>query len=762
MPRPKARKLTHFSKSNPSHFHTSSSKAMISHRKLVRFSKHATPHYYKKKIIKPPSKSGGVVRNFLTITAILVIFLVFGAVGSLAYFVRQVDQSLPDPNKLVDWKLNESTVIMDRHGQELFTIYSGENRRFIPLHQVPEHTKWAILAAEDVSFYKHTGLDVMGMLRAAYIDLTHDQPVQGASTITQQLIKNTLLYSMYKEKAYEKTYMRKIREAIIALKVEQRLSKDEILQMYINEFPCGGVNYGIEACAKAYFGKSAKDLTLGESAMIAGVISSPTMYSPVFGSNPETAKARQEHVLDLMLKHKDVTGATEEQIAAAKAEVLKYSKQKTVIKAPHFVFYIKNELAKIYGMDMVEKGGLRVYTTLDLNVQKILEEEIQNGVPRYGYRYGVRNGAGVILDPKTNQILAMVGSINYNKTNDPRVDGNVNVTTSLRQMGSSVKPYTYAAAFEMGYGPWLEAPDIRTLKFGKYKPENWDGRFYGRMVARQALIQSRNVPAVYVTKKIGVDAFINMAKRVGITTLRNRDQYGLSITLGAAEMKLLEHAQGFSVFATGGVRRDVTGILKITDKSGNILQQYTKNPGKRVLDEKTAYMINWVLCDIGNFGDQPLNQYYDINGRRVLCGKTGTTTGPKDLITIQYHRNLVVAIWTGNNNNRITPGAWATTVPLPIAQRVMKRLVSRYKPASFAEPPGIYHTWVCNETGGLASKTSGCKKVRTIYAAGHPPFATWTMPIKKTVVTPPKQDNPVVPPSPELLFRDKYKRRSKH
>ncbi len=657
----------------------------------------------------------------VTILFSIIIFLFVIAICNFAIYLQQVKTSLPEPNKLIDWEPQQSTEILDRNGNELYTIYDDQNRKFISLEDVPDHTKWAILAAEDIEFYEHKGLDLPGIVRAYYVNLKEEETAQGASTITQQLVKNTIMYSIYEEEAFEKTYLRKFREAVVSLEVERSLTKDEILQMYINEFPCGGVNYGLEACSEAYFGKKATDLTLSESAMLAGVIASPSTYSPIFGSDPEKSEARQDEVLSLMLKYNDKTGITEDEITAAREEELKYKPTGNEIPAPHFVFYIKDQLVAKYGLERVEKGGLRVQTTLDMTSQKVLEEEIRSGVASRGHPYGVHNGAGVILDPKTNQILAMVGSVDYSRTNDPRIDGRVNVTTQPRQMGSSVKAYTYLAAFERGLGPWYETPDVKTHNFGTYKPKNWDGKFYGPMVARQALVQSRNVPAVYTISKIGVPAFIDTAEKMGISTLKDRSRFGPSITLGAAEMKLLEHAQGFSVLATGGVRRDATGILKVTDSSGEVLEEYEESSGKRVFDAKDVYLINWSLCDLSGFGDQIGDPYYRINSQRMLCGKTGTTDGPRDLVAMQYHQNLVVAIWTGNNNNVETPGAWSTTVPLPIANVVMTRLSTKYPPRLYAPPAGIGSTTVCKNSGTVAFRNSKCTKVYTQYSVEYPP-----------------------------------------
>ena len=656
----------------------------------------------------------------LLVTLGVFFFLMVGGLIFGGLYLKNIEKSLPNPDKLVERSSDQSTIIYDRNGHELYKIYGDQNREFVKLEELPEHLKWAVLAAEDIDFYNHKGLDLVSVARAAYANFVLKRVARGASTITQQLVKNTILFDLLGDEVYQQTYSRKIKEVLITMQVEQTLSKDEILQMYLNEIPFGGVNYGIESASLAYFGKQAKDLTLAESAMLAGVIASPTHFSPIYGSDPELSIRRQHIVLDLMLRDANVTGVTEEQIQEAKEEELVYASREIEIDAPHFVFYVKKELEEMFDIQRVERGGLRVKTSLDYSIQEIAEEEIVKGIEKYGLRWKVHNGAMLVLDPHTNQILAMVGSVDYWNVDDPKIDGNVNVTTRLRQMGSSVKPYTYLTAFNQGYGPWLQTPDIQGFNFGDYKLQNWDRRYSGSMNARQALIQSRNIPAVYTTQLIGVDAFIETAEKLGVTSLVNRDQYGLSITLGAAEISLLEHVGAFSVFATGGIKRPIVSILEVEDASGDVIYEFEETAGERVFDEKDIYALNWILCDLGGFGDQPQNHHYLINGRRALCGKTGTTDGPRDLTSIMYHRNLVVGVWAGNNNNLEVPGAWSTTVPLPIAHSFMQRIASQYTPEFFTRPAGIIATSVCKDTGRIADGDK-CEKVPSIYIAGKVP-----------------------------------------
>lgn len=634
-------------------------------------------------------------------------------------YLKNLQKSLPSPDELVQRQSDESTQILDRNGTVLYTIYGNQNREFVAIDKIPEKTKWAVIAAEDIEFYQHKGLDYKGIVSALLRNLKAGGITGGASTITQQLVRNTILYDVLGDAAYQQKYSRKIQEILITMQVEQSFTKDQILQMYLNEVPLGGVNYGFQAAANAYFGKDVSELDLAESAIIAGLIQSPGVYSPLYGTNPDMAKERQTYVLDQMLKHKELTGVTEEEIQAAKDEELVYSTKKIDIKAPHFVFYVKQLLVEKYGIDRVEKGGLKVTTTLDYPVQEIAEEEVSKGVGN-AKRNNINNGAMVVMDPNNGQVLAMVGSVDYWNVEDPRVDGNVNIALSQRQMGSSIKPFVYLTAVKKGYGPWTEAPDLAEIKFGTYDPKNWDSKNFGTMTARKALVYSRNVPAVYTLQTVGIDSFLQTAETVGITSLANKAAYGLSLSLGSGEETLLEHTTAYTVLANGGIKYDVTPILKVEDSNGEVLEEYKATEGTRVYAEKEIYMINWMLCDLGGFGDRPDNSYYVINGKNV-CGKTGTTDGPKDLTTIIYHPNLVVAVWNGNNNGEVAPGAWGSTIPLRIANAFVKRVSDRYVPVTYNRPAGVLSTTVCTDTGATPADGVNCTKEASIYLEGAAP-----------------------------------------
>ena len=690
--------------------------------KLDRFKKLSG----KKRKVKSKGKNGkglfGIEKSKwkkILYIAIGVVFLV-GCIAVLigGIYLKNLRDSLPSPDELVERSSDQSTRIYDRNGELLYTVYGDQNREFIPIEDIPDHTKWALLAAEDVEFYQHKGIDYAGIVMALIQNTLAGKVVRGGSTLTQQLVKNTILYDVLGEEAYAQTYSRKIKEILITMQVEQSFSKDEILQMYMNEVPLGGVNYGYQAGANAYFDKDVSELDLAESAMLAGIISNASIYSPIYGTNPELAKDRQNFVLDQMLKYSEYTGVTEEEVNAAREEELVYSDGRIDIKAPHFVFYVKQLLEEEYGADRVERGGLKVTTSLDYTLQEIAEEEITKGVES-AHRYNLYNGSLVAIDPNNGDVLAMVGSVDYWNTKDPRIDGNVNIATSLRQMGSSAKPYTYLAAITRGYGPWTEAPDIK-MSFGGYKPVNWDNRYDGLMTARKALVESRNLPAVYTLQLAGINNMINVAERLGVTTISDKADYGLSLALGSGEMKLLEHTAAFGVFANEGVRADTNPLLKVETSSGEVLYEKTEPTTQRVFDEKEIYALNYMLCDLGGHGDRIGGNAYNVQGKHV-CYKTGTTNGPKDVLTVMYHPNLVVGVWGGNNNNEDMPGAWGSIVPLKITHAFTKRVSDQYPVGTFTRPSGILSTKVCTDTGKVPEEGTECKTEASIYIQGHSP-----------------------------------------
>ncbi|MFH1896338.1 MAG: transglycosylase domain-containing protein, partial [bacterium] len=580
-----------------------------------------------------------------------------GTVGVIAGFiflslaVAAFSKDLPTPDKLVTRDISVSTKILDRNGKTLYDIYGDENRQLVKLAELPEHVRSATLAIEDNEFYKHHGFDVKGMVYATF-KIVVTGSLRSGSTITQQLIKNALLSS-------EQTITRKVKELVLAVQIESgtRYTKDDILQMYLNEVPYGGQALGIEAGSQMYFGKPARELTLAEAALMAGLPQAPSLYSP-FGAYPENAKSRQEQVLKLMHErgwfgsdgqwHK----ISDEEYEQAQNEELTYVAQGQDIKAPHFVMFVRNLLTERYGEEKVLRGGLTVTTSLDLDLQEKAQEIVAERVEA-DKDLLVGNGALIAMDPKTGQILTMVGSKDYFNTED---DGNVNVVTALRQPGSSIKPVNYVTGIKQGYTAATLFMDVPTQFSGgagqpAYAPVNYDGKFRGPILMRQALANSINVAAVKMLKLVGVQNMIDTAHDMGITSLNEPDRYGLALTLGGGEVKLLDMAVVFSTFASGGLRRDSVAILKVEDSTGKVLEEWKDTGGRRVLREEEAYIISSILSDnyarAAEFG---LGSPLYVPGYTVAA-KTGTTDDKRDNWTLGYTPALTVGVWVGNNDN---------------------------------------------------------------------------------------------------------------
>jgi len=627
-------------------------------------------------VIKPKRKSWP--KEALKVLFLLCIIgflgLIVATLGAFAYFSKD----LPNPNKLSDRNIIESTKIFDRTGQIiLYEVHGEEKRTLIPYNQIPDYVKWATICAEDDEFFSHFGIDFKGMLRSFWINLRTGQIKQGGSTITQQLVKNTILTS-------QRTYTRKIQEIILALEIEQKFEKEQILQMYLNEISYGPV-YGIEAAAQTFFGKPAKDLDLAEAVLLSALPKAPTYYSP-YGANPDKLKSRQEMILDKMAK---LNFINQEQAEQAKQQKLAYIAQGN-IKAPHFVMYVKQYLADKYGEKNIEQGGLKVITTLDMDLQKIAEQVVREGASINLKKYKAENAALVSLDPKTGEILAMVGSKDYF---DKEIDGNVNVTLRPRQPGSSFKPYTYAAAFKAGYTPETVIFDL-TTNFGPdgsgkdYIPRNYDQKERGPLTMRQAMSMSLNIPAVKTLYLAGIKNTIKTAADLGITTLNRPEMYGLALTLGGAEVKLLDHASAFGVFAAEGIKYEKTAILKIQNSQGEVLEEHVPE-GKRVLDVQIARLINDVLSDNESrtpmFG--PLSKLY--LGARPAAAKTGTTNDNRDAWTMGFTPSLTAGVWAGNNDNsRMQAGTGAGTAA-PIWHEFMTLALEGREIENFNPPKPI-------------------------------------------------------------------------
>ncbi len=627
------------------------------------------------------------LKKIISLVLVLILFFfLFGGLALAGAFIW-IGRDLPDPSKLVERTVPESTKIYDRTGQTvLYDIHGEKKRTLVSLEDISNYAKWATITAEDKDFYKHSGFDLKGILRALFFDLIRGEKIQGGSTITQQLVKNLILTN-------EKTYVRKIKELILAYRIEKKFSKDEILKMYFNEVSYGSVIYGIETASQSFFGKSAKDLDLAESALLAIIPRAPTYYSP-YGDRLGELLARQKDLIDKMVGVGYVTPAEAE---AAKKEKLTF-KIKQDILAPHFVMYIKELLTQEYGEKLVEEGGLKVYTTLDLYKQKIAEDVIKARVEANMKNFRAYNAALVSIDPKTGQILAMVGSKDYFADPLPagctpgvncKFEPNVNVVLRPRQPGSSFKPIVYATAFKRGYTPETILFDVETIfktDTKDYIPHNYDSKEHGPVTMRQALAGSLNIPAVKTVYLAGIDNVLNLADELGYTTLKDRSRFGLSLVLGGGEVKLLEHVAAFGVFAREGEEHQLTAILKVVDKNGRTIFEH-RDQSKNVLDPEIARQINSILSDNEArsfvFGAK---NYLTLTDRPVAA-KTGTTNDYRDAWTVGYTPSLVTGVWVGNNDNsEMKKGADGSMVAAPIWNDFMERVLGKTPVEQFKTP----------------------------------------------------------------------------
>ncbi len=612
-------------------------------------------------------------RPFLGVSAFLLFVVLIGVVAGLGW----ISQDLPNPNRLIERSLPQSTKIYDRTGAVLlYEFHGNQQRTLVTLGEIPAYLKNAAITAEDKNFYQHKGFDIRGILRALFIDVLRGGKVQGGSTITQQLIKNALLSN-------EKSIIRKLKELVLAYQIEQRFSKDQILQMYFNEIPYGSTAYGVRAAAYTYFDKDVKELSLAESAVLAVLPKAPTYYSP-WGSNRDKLVGRQQALLDTMVEEGFITEAEADD---AKNEKLKFRAQANSLRAPHFVMYVRELLTSVYGETMVEEGGLTVTTTLDYEKQKIAEGTVAN-LAKKNESMNAHNAALVSLDARTGEILAMVGSKDYY---DESIDGNVNVTMRPRQPGSSFKPIVYAAAFQKGYTPSTILFDLKTnfdtTGQKPYEPQNYSLKEYGPITMKKALAGSLNIPAVKTLYLVGVSAATDLAKNLGYSTLQDPDRYGLSLVLGGGEVTLLEHVAAYTAFAQEGVRAQPAAILKVQDARGTVLQEFQKKTFSTVLDAETARNINDVLSDNSArayiFGEQ---NYLQLSGREAGV-KTGTTNDFRDAWTIGYTPSIATGVWVGNNDNSaMKKGADGSKLAAPIWKEYMQKTLTGVASESFQRP----------------------------------------------------------------------------
>jgi len=621
--------------------------------------------------------------------------LLLGVWGLIS--VARMAQELPNPEEFIDGQITQSTKIYDRAGEVLlYEIHGDQKRTVIPFSDIPQYSKEATLAIEDQNFYHHAAMDWKGTLRALITNLTTGEMSQGGSTITQQLARNTFLTA-------EKTIQRKIKELILANWIEEKYTKDKILELYLNQIPYGTNAYGIESASQTYFNKSAKDLSLAESATLAAMIQAPSYYSP-WGTHMEELINRKNYVLEQMNKLGFID--KQEEKSAQKIKLVFASQNIGIIKAPHFVMMVEDYLIQKYGEDIVEKGGLRVITTLDWKLQQIAETAVENGANRNTELYQGKNAALVAQDPKTGQILALVGSKDYF---DKSVDGNFNVAVrGLRQPGSSFKPFAYVTAFEKGYSPNTVIFDLPT-EFSSYTdvcrlvninyndenplcfhPQNFDGDFRGPINLRNSLAQSINVASVKVLYLAGLNDTIKTAQNFGLTTINDPGRYGLSLVLGGGEVKLIDMVEAYSVFSQEGIKHNQAIILEVDSAKGDILEKYL-DQATRVIDQQYPKLVNNILSDIdarAGLFQSSLNLTV-FPGRDVAL-KTGTTNDYKDAWTFGYTPFLTIGVWAGNSDNTpMQKHAGSILAAVPMWSEFMNAALQNYPMEFFNKPDGV-------------------------------------------------------------------------
>lgn len=606
-------------------------------------------------------------------------FLVF----AYSLYLLSFTKALPSPQQLSSFNQPLTSEIYDREGRLLYRLYEGQNRQLIKITDAGKNVINATVAIEDKNFFSHHGVDFFGILRAIRNNLIADgKVVQGGSTITQQLIKNTLLSS-------DKTIQRKVKEILLAFWTEKIFDKKTILEMYLNQVAYGGPAWGISAASKMYFGQEVKDLDLAQAAYLAGLPAAPTDYSP-YGTHPEKGMQRQREVISRMVEDNYIT---HEEAEEAMAEQLVFRPPVADIKAPHFVMWVKSILANKYGERTVSSGGLKVITSLDLDIQEMAERVVRNNIDKLT-KLAVSNGAAMVTDARSGQVLAMVGSKDYWE----KKEGNFNATLSLRQPGSSIKPITYATSFKLGFSPGtvlLDTPTIFADKNGTtYSPVNYDGRFHGAVSVRTALASSYNVPAVKTLATFGIDPVVETARDLGITSWDKVQNYGLSLTLGGAAVRMVDMMSVYGTFSQLGIRHEITPILTVTDATGKMLEDHRLEVGKRVVTAEVAYLITSILADnkarVPAFGEKSL---LEIPGYSVPV-KTGTADRKTDNWTFGYTKEFVVGVWVGNFDNRpmdpaLTSGITGAT---PIWHEMMASLLTGRKDLGFEKPAGIIET----------------------------------------------------------------------
>ena len=673
----------------------------------------------------------------------LIFLFTFSFLSIFIYF--QIFYQLPHPQDLIENPPQLTTQILDRHGDLLYKIYLEENRTLVDINILPSHVKQAFLAAEDKDFYTHYGFSISGIVRSLLKNTqillsdtssSSTNQLSGGSTITQQLVKNALL-------SPEKTLIRKFKELFLAVHTEIIFDKDTILEMYLNQIAFGGPIYGIQEASQQYFNTNAQNLSISQATFLAGLTQAPSKYSP-YGSDPQLAQQRQLLVLNQMKK---LSYLNDTQYQQALQEKLNIHPNSIPIQAPHFVMYVKNLLEEEFGQTLVNQGGLIVTTTLDLSLQQKAEKTLTQQLSQLSSLH-ITNGAVLVTQPQTGQVLTMVGSRDYFDTS---IDGNVNLTTALRQPGSAIKPLNYALGLENGLTPASLLKDqpltINLPGSEPWSPKNYDNRFHGILTLRQALANSYNIPAVIVLSQNGTSNFAQFAQKLGITSWNDPSRYGLSMTLGSLEVKMTELAQAYSSFANSGQPTPLNTILSITDSQGNSLSLSPPSSPQQVITPQTAFLISDILADnqarSAAFG---YNSILNVSPYRVAV-KTGTSNDMRDNWTIGYTPDYLVVTWVGNNDNSpMSYVASGITGASPIWNKIITYLLDKHIDtlASFTTPPNLIKIPICSITGTLPC--SGCPTRYEYFTSGTQPLSA----CDPSLINKDKS-TPTPSPSPDIL-----------
>ncbi len=602
--------------------------------------------------------------------------LIITPILTYLYFVRD----LSSKERIMNRK-NEGVVLLDREGTPFFTLFEAHTKNTVPLSSIPIHTQQAFIAVEDKDFYKHPGFSINGILRAIKTNIQKEGFAAGGSTISQQLMKNTLL-------SQNKNLLRKYQELVLAIELERRYSKDDILEMYLNTTYFGEGAFGIEDASRRYFSKSTSNLTVAESALLAGIIRAPSALSPLSGDK-ERAFERQQLILDLMQEQGYIT---KEQAENAKETEIVFNPQKQDIndEAVHFALMVQDQLIKKYGEQRVAQSGFVVKTTLDRSLQRRAQQVVANQVQRLSGN-DVSNGAAVAIDPTTGEVLALVGSHDWQDTEN----GKINMAIKPRQPGSSFKPIIYAKALEEHLITPATMLKDEKVSFGGYTPRNYDNKFRGEVTVRYALANSLNIPAVHVMNMVGVRDGINMAQELGITTLQDNADYGLPLVLGAAEVPLIEMTNAYAAFANRGILNEYTLFTEVRNKNGQIIFQHEQDP-RIVLPESIAFLISSILSDDkvrqDTFGSS-------LTLSRQAAVKTGTTENYRDALTIGYTPQIVVGAWVGNSDNTPMDSVAGSLGAAPIWRQIMESYLVRKPILTFARPSNVIEELICSENG---------------------------------------------------------------